>query len=124
MASSYRHVGVLYNAASLPQSPFDQRGHRRDNHGPAFGATQSFANHCHAGDPTRNPDSGATRIWAAPLARFTFGPLSYTSMTCVPPAALSCQPCFVGLELIVNAMAIAEMNHSNPPTHGIRLSSM
>ncbi len=49
---------------------------------------------------------------------------NYVSMTWVPPAALSCQPCFVGLELIVNAMAIAATNHSNPPTHGIRLSSM
>lgn len=49
---------------------------------------------------------------------------NYVSMTCVPPAALSCQPCFVGLELIVNAMAMAATNHSNPPTHGIRLSSM
>lgn len=66
---------------------------------------------------------GHDQAWAGPSLPTQNG-CGYVSMTCVPPAALSCQPCFVGLELIVNAMAIAEMNHSNPPTHGIRLSSM
>ncbi len=50
--------------------------------------------------------------------------LGPSSTTRVPSAKRSCQPCLVGLEPMVTAMPRAANNHSTPPIHGMRLSSM